>query len=311
MYTQIKVCLLIGIVGIIFFGELSIAQEASGEMSMDSELTVSADQYLNPQKLVILSAEVSGVVDRIHYSPGDFVKEGDVLVQLNTDMVQLKVQQLKSQIEMDTQREEARITLDYRKSNLEIVQQLFDTQLESGRVGSRKELEESKQMKEIAELGKTKAQLNLRLLNLELQQNQKLLDRHSIKAPFDGVVVPFSSVQYLESRNLKRLEEGEAVQAGQVVMALMKVDRLRVEWTVPIEQINRIQLGQKTRVVIQYPEIAEIGAQVIYISPTVELTREFKVEAEFDNPLISKSHFQKGEYRYRFRPGMGARVVLE
>jgi membrane fusion protein, multidrug efflux system len=268
--------------------------------------------YLNPQKVAVLSAEVSGIIERIPFEPGRFVRTGDVLIQLNTDLVSLRVERLQDQIKFDTSREEARVTYDYRARNLEIVQKLFDTTLgESIRVGSVKELEEAKQLKELAELGRTKAKLGVMLLELELKENQKILERHSIKAPFNGVIVPFTSVVHLKSQDLKKYEVGEAVQPGQMVIAMMKVDRLRVQWILPLEQLGKVHLGQKARVVIDSPEESSVDAVVVYKSPTVETTGQFIIEVEFENPPVSPEGGTPGFYLYRYRPGMPARVILE
>jgi membrane fusion protein, multidrug efflux system len=280
--------------------------EASSGISESMEAA-----FLSPQKVAVLSAEVSGIIERIECESGDFVRQSDVLIQLNPDLVNLRVQRLENQIKLDTSRDEARITSDYRTRNLEITQKLFDTKLGAVRVGSPKELEEARQLKELADLGRTKAELSVRLLELELKENQKIFERHSIRAPFDGVIVPFSSVVHLKNQDLKKCELGESVQPGQLVIALMKVDRLRVQWSLPISQLEQVQIGRKAHVVIQNSQSPPVEAQVIYKSPTVEITGQFNIEVEFDNPPINPQAQARGTYLYRYRPGMRARVTLE
>jgi len=285
-------------------------------LAQTSSLTSStADTYglpfIRAQKVVILSAEVGALVTKIAHEPQDYVQKGRQILQLDDHMVKIEITAAQAQIAMDTSIDEARIRLEYAAANLKIIQEMYDTILESGRVGSPKELQEAKERKELTELEHKKAMLNMKLLKLRLRQQEKLLEKHSICAPMDAVIVPFSSVKGVPVvENAKRVEVGEMVQATQPVAALMKVDVLRVSLPRPVEQLDQVRLGQKAKVYVQGAAEEAIPATVVFKSPTVASTGQFNLEMEFANPAIDNKKLGKGVYPYKFRPGMRARVEL-
>lgn len=272
------------------------------------------DQYpetLMARRVAVLSTAVDGIIENIIHEPQDFVEPGDVLVQLDANRVQLEVERLQTQIDLSTTLQEAQIRLDYAVDNFDIVEKLYETKIDSVPVGSKKEYDEAKQRKDMAKLDMTKATLEMKLLRLSLRQNQKLLAMHSIYAPWNGVIVPLSSVGTLADRGLKRPEPGEMVRAGQEVIAIMKVDRLRITKALPISELDNVQLGQKVCVHVEGVEGGPIPGTVVYKSPTiVGAVKKFPIDVECRNPLLPQDNTQPGVYRYKFRPGMRARIEL-
>jgi len=264
--------------------------------------------FLKAEKVAVLNSELDGVIKHIHHQPQDFVNQKDVLLELDSSLVELQIDRIQSQIKLNTSVDEARINLEYATDVLRIVQELYDKIIGTSRVSSEKELKESKQRKEVAELGAKKAQLEQDLLQNDLARNLILLEKHRIRAPMNGVLVPFSSVSHLDRGNLKRLEVGESIRAGQVVMAMMKVDRLRVSYSDTTERLEPVQLGQKALVYVK-GDRAPIAAEVVYKSPTITVG-ELTLEVEFANPPLKNRSSQRGFYRYRYRPGMKARVEI-
>ena len=218
-----------------------------GDMMAANERAFSASSlevyptFLKAEKVVVLNAELDGIVKVIRSHPQDFVGQRDVLVEMDSSLVTLQIDRIQSQIKLNTSVEEARIGLDYATDVLKIVQDLYDKIIGESRVSSEKELKEAKQRKEIAGLGEKKAQLELGLLHNDLARNQIVLEKHRIRAPMKGVLVPFSSVSNLDGSNLKRLAVGESVRAGQIVMAMMKVDRLRVSYSDAVERLESVR----------------------------------------------------------------------
>lgn len=264
--------------------------------------------FLKAQKVAVLNAQVDGVIKTIIARSGDFVKKDDVLVKLDDELINLQVERIQTQIDLDVSKEEARINLEYATDTFDIVQKIFEKKSGGFSFASVKEFKEAKQRKEVAELGADKAKLAMLVLENELKMNQLTLRKHSIKAPMDAVVVPFSSIPSLEGRIIKQLEEGETVRAGQELVALMKVDRLRVEHSLPAVELPNIKPGQKAHIFVRGDSAGPYLAEVVYISPTLTVG-EFTVGVEFDNPPVDKP--VAGRYRYRFREGMRARVEFD
>ena len=275
------------------------------------DTSVSHYWFLRAEKVAVLSSAVDGLVVEVAREPQDFVSQGDRLVQLDAELIRLERDKTKAQIDLNTRHEEARINLAYFTANLKVIQDLYDTLVHEVRVGSPKELQEAKQRKELAGLEQRKAELELRQLQLTLAQLEKRLELHAIRAPMDGVIVPFSSVASLEQRNLKEVAVGEVVAPGQPLMALIKVDRLRVSYPLGVEMLEAVALGDEALVYVEGADDTGIPGQVVYKSPTLDSTGQFYVEVEFTNPEVPFEGKGRGYYRYRFRPGMRAQVVLE
>ncbi len=274
----------------------------------------SSDDYrsfLQAQRVAILSSELDGRMETVLAEPQDFVKAGQPLMVLNSTMAQFALDTLEVNLQANKiGADEARVRKEYADDNLKIVQELYDKPIGEIPVASRKELKESRQAADLARLAVEKNKAERDSLLIEQKRAKEILDRHSIRAPFDGVVVSFDGValNYMQDRGKpKRVEAGETVRAGQVVIALMKVDVLRVSHWLPVAQISSVHLGDKTRVYIEgYDEPVE--ATVVFISPTVNSTGEFGIEVEFVNPLLQPAPASHRDYRYRFRDGLRARV---
>jgi multidrug efflux pump subunit AcrA (membrane-fusion protein) len=267
-------------------------------------------RFLQASRVTVLSASVNGVVDRILHEPQDYVNKGELLIQLDDELIRLEEESLLAQIELSTADIEAKIRLDYAQDSLAIVQQLYDKMIGGKRAASVKELKEGTQSRDLALQGKKKAELEMRLLKLKLASARKQRQMHAITAPIQGVIVPFSSVKNLEERNIKRVEEGEMVAVSQPVMALMDVGRMRVMTQLMSTVIDEVFLGQEATVYVQ-GSAKPISAVVVFKSPTIGFALDiFEIEVEFDNPLRSTEGLPKGAYPYQFRPGMRARVDL-
>jgi multidrug efflux pump subunit AcrA (membrane-fusion protein) len=236
---------------------------------------------------------------------------------LDPNLIALELDNIRSQIALSTKEEAAAVRLQYAKDNYEIIKKLYETTIDKDekiRVGTKKELKEAEQQKELMELGVRDARLEMKLLQINLKQMRKRLSQMSIRAPWDGVIVPFFSV-----KNVPQLERskppavGEMTTSGQVVIAMMKVDVLKVQSEVEVEQLGNLYQGKPAKVYIPYGSKEAIPAKVVFISPTVDSTGVVPYEVEFENPAASPSGVRPGRgfYRYRFRPGMKARVESE
>jgi len=275
-------------------------------------------QQLFPQKVALLGAEASGLVTSMPYEPQDFVKADDLLVQLDADLVDIEIERVQAQIEMDEGIRNAEIVLNFRRENLNTAQDLYNIILDSSddpnnaiRVGSWKELQEAKQLFELAELEDTRARLALKELHLNLRRFQKNKEQMEIRAPWDGVIVKFSSLIDIPSVvQSRQVEADEMVQAGQPIVALMKVDILKTVFQLPVTELPRVSLNQKAKVTIQGFANETIDARVSYINPKVNAGMTVDVEVEFANPPVFDDQAPQGVYRYRFRPGMGVSVEL-
>lgn len=274
-------------------------------------------RFVQAQEVAVMPAEVPGLIVRMPFEPQDFVQEGEILVQMDPNLIALEIDNIRAKIALSTKEEAAFVRLQYAKDNYEIVKKLYDTKIGSDeriRVGTEKEMKEAEQQKKLMELGVRDARLEMKMLQIQLKQMRKRLSQMSIRAPWDGVIAPFFSV-----KNVPQLEQskppaaGEMVTTGQAVVAMMKVDILKVQSEVEVERLDSLYLGKPAKVYIPFDSQEAIPAKVVFISPTVDSTGVVPFEVEFDNPVLSPTGGRggRGFYRYRFRPGMKARVEVE
>ena len=264
--------------------------------------------FFQPEKIIVLSSIVNGLVNEIDALPQDYVKKDQKLLMLDSDLVKLEIKSLKDQIELSTTMAEAKIKLEFAEDNLKIVEDLYNRTIGNSRVGSAKERKEAIQSRDLSREAVKKAELEMRLLKNQLAQRLKTLDYYTISAPVDGVIVPFSNVKSLENAALKQIREGEVVQATQPVMAMMQVDKLRVRLQQSRSSLENIKIGQKALVHIQGFTKPQ-RATVVYIEPTIiEALDKFYIEVQIENPENQNDNDSK--YPFTFRPGMRVRVEL-
>ena len=267
-------------------------------------------QPIESTSVVVLNAEVDGVIEQINYRPQEFVQKGDLLVKLDSDMIELEAKKLLSQVKLNTSKGKADINWEYAKESLAIVTRLFERKIGGTSVSSPKEYHEARQREELARLGEMDSRLELALLQLDLERAAELLEKHTIRAPMDSVIMRYKQVKHLAEQALKEVEVGETVSARQFVMAMMKVDRLKVNHWVPPDQINSIRLGQEVQILVEGEEGAPIRGKITYISPALQEMGDVDVTTEFENPPVDWENLPAGSYRYRIRPGMKAQVKL-
>ncbi|MCF7957297.1 MAG: HlyD family efflux transporter periplasmic adaptor subunit [Phycisphaerae bacterium] len=287
---------------------------AINSLSAQSD-SVSSGYYpsvVQAQSVVVLSSSVDAlVVDTVH-GPQDYVSKGENMITMDSDVIEMEIESLEAQRELSTVHKDAAVRLQYARDNLEIVEKLRKIEIADYKGASSKEVKEARQAFDLAQLGKTKADLEMKMLNLKLKNARKQLKLHSIEAPVSGVVVPFKAlVKELGGREPKRVEVGEMVVRGQPPIAMIKVDRLRVDKLIPAVHIDKMRLGQSASVFIKGSGTNAIDAKVVYISPYILATGDFRIEVEFDNPRIDIKDKPAGTYPFKFRHKMKARVEIE
>lgn len=257
---------------------------------------------------VTLSSEADGLVSRILHDLGDRVRSGDVLVELDREKPQYNLDQQRATlqralaaygaadpehlpaIERTPDVQKAAADLVQAKQNFQRADELFKRQLVP-----RQSLDDANaalQSKQASYESALQNAKNLRANILASEATMKLADRQLrdtfIRAPFDGVVE-------------KRLVNiGQLVKAQSPVMAVVKLDPLRVTAELPERMAPWISVGQPVQLHVDaYPDRQIVG-KISRISPAVNTaTRAFPFEAIVpnDDALL--------------KPGTFARVHIE
>lgn len=129
----------------------------------------------------------------------------------------------------------------------------------------------------------------LKRIDADLRLAEHRVERMRIASPIAGVVAEVHR------------EAGEWVDAGEPIVRLVRVDRLRVEGYLGIADAVRGLIGRPVRVTTRLPDGEVIGARgrVVFVSPEAEpVDAKVRFWAEVDNSSM------------RLRPGLTASVVI-
>lgn len=257
---------------------------------------------------VTLSSEADGLVSHILHDLGDRVKAGDVLVELDREKPQYNLDQQRASlqralaaygapdvdhlpaIEKTPDVQKASADLLQAKQNFQRADELFRRQLVP-----RQSLDDASaalQSKQASYESALQNAKNLRANIVATEAAMKMADRQlrdtSIRAPFDGFV----------EKRLVNL--GQLVKAQTSVMAVVKLNPLRLTAELPEKMAPWINVGQPVQLHVDaYPDRQIVG-KISRISPAVNTaTRAFPFEALVPNEDAL------------LKPGTFARVHIE
>lgn len=105
-----------------------------------------------------------------------------------------------------------------------------------------------------------------------LARTQATIELKSIKSPFAGTI------------GIPRVEPGGYVQPGTVVATLQQLQTMRVDFTVPEQEVGNLKLGQKASFGLREDDFPFEG-RITGIDPKIDpQTRLVSVRAELENP---------------------------
>ncbi len=120
-----------------------------------------------------------------------------------------------------------------------------------------------------------------------LRSSEARLSKTVIRAPFDGTA------------GLRRINIGDYATIGQELVDVVRLDPLRVEFTVPETQLAQVREGQEVQVTVgAYPDEVFTGT-VTAISPQIDVAgRSVTLRARLPNP------------DFKLRPGLFAQISI-
>ncbi|MBS7539259.1 efflux RND transporter periplasmic adaptor subunit [Ancylobacter lacus] len=230
--------------------EIATARQASATTDIHSIGTLQSDESVK------VAAEVAGRIADIRFKEGQQVQSGELLVKLDDALVRASLDEIEARLELA-------------RANYERAQRLS----QSGS-GTARALDEA-----ISERNTATALI---------QTQQVQLSKHSIAAPFAGVV------------GLRSLSVGAYVTAGTELVNLEKIDALKVDFKVPEIHLGMVSVGQSVEVTVDaFPDRRFTGT-VYAIDPMVDVNgRSLNVRARLPNPDLT------------LRPGLFVRVTLK
>jgi RND family efflux transporter MFP subunit len=216
-----------------------------------------------------VAAEVDGRVTEVLVEQGDYVEQGAVLLRLRAIPTQLRLATAKAELQ------EAEATARLAKISERRLAKLAKSRVvsEDDYDTARAKMDES-----LAVAAGARAKMD---------QIRDELTRHTVTAPFDGVITE------------KIAEVGVWVETGDVLFAFEDIDRVRLEFPTPQSFYSQVSTGTPVEVRLDAMPAHAIKAEVSRKIPVASASaRTFMLWVELDNP------------DHRIIPGMSARGVL-
>lgn len=182
--------------------------------------TIPLTGTVTSERSASLSPRVSGLVATVNVDAGDIVATGDVLVELDSVLAKLAMNQYLA-------------ALNESRSALKEAIRLSD---EARNLARSKNIPETTVQSRIADVEMKSAAVAR--LEAEYKQQSEIVNRHTVIAPFDGAV------------SKKLTEVGEWVQTGTPVVELVATEKLRIDVQVPQEYFHLIDENSNVSVQI-------------------------------------------------------------
>jgi len=217
-----------------------------------------------------ISSRVSGLVGSIYVDAGDVVEKGDILIEQDPTLARLALNRSLAALNESRAELKESIRLRDEARNLRKSNSIPETTVHAR--------EADVDMKRAA----------VARLEAEYRQQEEVVERHTLYAPFSGVV----------SRKLT--EVGEWVETGTPVVELVAIDQLRLDVRAPQEYFSRINGDTPVKVRLDTAENLEFDGRIIARVPV-------------NNPnartFLVRVHINDAE-KYII-PGMSAQAVFD
>ncbi|WP_016956180.1 GAF domain-containing protein [Catenovulum agarivorans] len=287
--------------------------------------TVSDFMYLEgkvePKQWLNITAPTQAKIDAVHFSFGDYVKKGQVLISLQSGLSDLALRQATSDYyqalkayeqladwqnsfevkQAQRQVERAQQTLDKTKRNALHNQNLYEkgiiSQLDvefgqTALLNAQDQLDAANhQLDKIIEQG-SEIKVNLAKLTLDNATKRKTqleqqLNQSQLVSPTEGYIFP------ADKKADVSFHPGAILQANQQLFTIAEMTGISVQGKVSETELSKISLGQIAQVTIPAADYLSFTGTIRYISSRAEqsdMGNSFAIRIEVDN--LSEQHKQ-------------------
>jgi RND family efflux transporter MFP subunit len=225
---------------------------------------------IQPYQEAEIGTQVVGVIDRVLVERGDYVKKGQPVAQLNSDVERAALQAAKLRAEATAELRAAASNHEFAQKKRVRTEDLYQKNFVSQQATDQASTEA-----QVAEMRLRQARESARLAQQELALAQAQVAQRTIRSPLSGVVVE------------RYLSEGERVEDKPVVK-VATIDPLRVEVIVPASQFSRIKQGMNATVKPDAADSEVLSAKVIVVDRVIDAaSNSFRVRLELPNPNLT------------------------
>ncbi len=254
---------------------------------------------------VIVPAQEAGLLLKLEAREGDVVAKGARLAQMDDRQAQAALQSATAEHARARHLAENDIDVRYAQAAADVAaadhQAALETNLRARNAVGESELRRLKLAQQRAELGVEQAKVQMQSLAFErdthaahVQGATLAVERRQVVSPLEGVVVEIHK------------RAGEWLQAGEPILKVVRMNRLRVEGFLRVPEIGPHQVAERpvsVEVKLDNGRVEVFSGRVEYVNPIVHAGGQYRVWAEVEN---RQEHGQ-----YLLRPGHEAQMTIE
>lgn len=253
-----------------------LPQEMITLTPLELRQTLALSGALRAVEQVSVKARVSGEVRDVLVREGEAVKAGQVLVRMDTNEYQAKLDQ--SRGNLNAARAQLDIATKTRDNNLALLDKGFISRNAFDNAASQFAV----------------AQANVDAARGGLEVAQKYLNDTVIRAPISGLVA------------MRSVQPGEKVSPDNRLLELIKLQNMELEAAVPTSDIGQVALGQQVSLRVEGLEM-HFSGRVTRINPSTQTgSRSVLVYVQVPNPqaLLRAGMFAEAQLTLRSKSGV-------
>ena len=281
---------------------------------------------------VTVSSKLSGQIKKINIKEGDKVKTGDLLLELDHDLLDIQLRQAEARVEQanaqlnlllsgarkediemaEQSLKQAKINLDLAKQDKDRFTSLYDT-----RTITKKQYEDASAKYDLAltqyntakeNLSKIKsivrpeeiesAKANIKSLIANADLLKKNIENCKVYAPVDGFV------------SKKFVEAGEIVSPQSSLMKISDLQTVDLVIYINEVELGKVKLGQNADIKIDTYKDKVYKGEIIYISPEAEFTPKNIQTQDERTKLVFAVKIRIPNRQFELKPGMPADAFI-
>jgi HlyD family secretion protein len=227
------------------------------------ERLVVATGTIEPEREVEVRPRTPGIVEKIHVEAGDMVAAGDVMVELERDLLEAQLREARATIDA------ARVELRYAG-----IEQRRADELRARNAASESALDEARARREKAAAALAQAEAKLASLDVQLGYT-------TVRAPLAGRVLDV----FVEEGNA--VSPVTAVTGGTLLLSIAGEEKLHLKGLVDENEVARVKVGQPARLRTEAFADRVFAGEVRQIAPLgqrVQNVTYFEVEIAVTDP---------------------------
>ncbi|MFC1597471.1 efflux RND transporter periplasmic adaptor subunit [Planctomycetota bacterium] len=249
---------------------------------------------------VDVPAREAGLLAAVNVVEGRMVEEGELLAQIVDTEARIAEATAKGELEIARKNSENDVNTRFAKKSVEVAKAELARSMESieqyPKSISDSEMDRLRLLVERASLEVEQANREFEIAGFtrQIRESQheaagEKVQRHRITAPLGGVVVQVSR------------HRGEWVEPGDMVMRILRLDRLRAEGFLSVRYLRHDLQDWQVKLTVDLPGDpgAEFPGKVVFLSPEIDpVNSQISIWVEIENKDL------------RLRPGMRAKMTI-